>query len=277
MGAGLRRGAGQADWQGSCCQRWVWGPWTGPGGWGGLDATEESRCQMGTTRRRTGKGVGGKVELGFGWSWLQDGENEVVRGNDGLAETRVSIRRRLEGHSRHMEQHVQSSGGKRAGAAEAPHQGQCPGAGRARNSGGREAGARSRPAIVTLHAGSLCTKCALSLQQPPSPGRAPRGSHIPVAEAPTWGVDRATTRVNCPSAPQPTCATTTSFSARTAAPACRTSAAPARAATPACTASNPAATPPTTAAAWTATARRGPRRTPPPCSAACCCWGWPPA
>lgn len=113
-------GAGQADWQGSCCQRWVWGPWTGPGGWGGLDATEESRCQVGTTRGRTGKGVGGKVDLEFGWSWLQDGGNEVVRGNDGLAETRVRIRKRLEEHSRHVEQHVQSSGGKRAGVAEAP-------------------------------------------------------------------------------------------------------------------------------------------------------------
>ena len=132
-----------------------------------------------------------------------------------------------------------------------------------------------------------------ALAWPPSPStlgrfspRAPWASNTPhaprpvsVAEAPPRGagVDWATARVNRPSALQPTCVTMTSCSARTAAPACRTSAAPARAATPACAASSPAATPPRRTAAWTATARPGPPRAPPPCSAACCCWGWPPA
>ncbi|KAM5185704.1 netrin-G2 isoform 1-T3 [Callospermophilus lateralis] len=91
-------------------------------------------------------------------------------------------------------------------------------------------------------------------------------------QAPTWGVDQPPAASTAPSAPQPTCATTTSCSARTAAPACRTSAAPARAATLVCAASSRAATSPTTTtAAWTATARPGPPRVPPPCSAACCC------
>lgn len=90
-------------------------------------------------------------------------------------------------------------------------------------------------------------------------------------------MDQTAARLNRPSAPQPTCATTTSCCARTGVPACRTSAAPARAATPARAASSPAATPPTPRAAWTATARRGLPRAPPPCSAACYCWGWPPA
>lgn len=90
-------------------------------------------------------------------------------------------------------------------------------------------------------------------------------------------MDQTAARLNRPSAPQPTCATTTSCCARTGAPACRTSAAPAHVATPARAASCPAATPPTTRAAWTATAHRGLPRAPPPCSAACCCWGWLPA
>lgn len=76
--------------------------------------------------------------------------------------------------------------------------------------------------------------------EPPAPPAAPPRFSRGISSE---GVDGAPARVNCPSAPQPTCATTTSCCARTAARACRTSAAPARAATPASAASSPAATP----------------------------------
>lgn len=102
--------------------------------------------------------------------------------------------------------------------------------------------------------------------------RPPGGvSHLPIAEAQSISTAASTV----PSCPQPTCATTTSCSARTAAPASRTSIAPARQATPAYAASSPAVISPTTLAR-TVTARQAPSRAPTPCSDACCCWGWPP-
>lgn len=136
------------------------------GGWPevGSGAADPVRWGVaGLMRLRTGIGtrweareaelglVGRELEAkcaGFSWSWRR-----WAVPSHGLAETHLRC-------GKGVEEHPKNSMEATAGASGDPHPGQCPGAGRARNSGAREAGARARLAVVTIHAGTFCTKCA---------------------------------------------------------------------------------------------------------------------
>lgn len=158
MGRGVGRGlmpSGQGRGPGGLARGW---PEVGSG------AADPVRWGVaGLMRLRTGIGtrweareaelglVGRELEAkcaGFSWSWRR-----WAVPSHGLAETHLRC-------GKGVEEHPKNSMEATAGASGDPHPGQCPGAGRARNSGAREAGARARLAVVTIHAGTFCTKCA---------------------------------------------------------------------------------------------------------------------